>query len=160
MSSAVAKEYERLREDIRKLEEKIEQRVGPLIRQKQLKERQLKALHEYLSLNGSVPGEKSTPASGRVSGSAKAALDAAADILAAGPQPMHYTDLYQAVAERGFQIPGEKPEANFLTHLNRDVRFVRVRPGTYGLREDGALVGVSPNGVASDGHQPSERESA
>jgi hypothetical protein len=71
--------------------------------------------------------------------------------VSAAEQPLHYTDLYQRVASQGFQIPGEKPEANFLTHLNRDPRFMRVRPGTYTLRE-----AVPPFIAAVNGSQASD----
>lgn len=149
-SAAVTREYERLREEIAKLEARIEKRAGDLIREKQRKERQLKALREYLELSGASVRAEAQDSRSHSTGAAKLALDAAVEVLATVGQPLHYTDLYERVVERGFRIPGEKPEANLLTHLNRDRRFTRVRPGTYALRNAGQPALALTNGVRAD----------
>jgi hypothetical protein len=51
--------------------------------------------------------------------------------------PLHYNDLAKAIMEKGILIPGKIPSSNLLSHINRDDRFVRTAPGTYGLKEWG-----------------------
>jgi len=52
-------------------------------------------------------------------------------------QPMHYTDITQKIMSQGILIPGKNPASNLLSNINRDTRFVRTAPGTYGLAEWG-----------------------
>lgn len=52
-------------------------------------------------------------------------------------KPVHYNDLAKAIMAKGILIPGKNPASNLLAHINRDDRFVRTAPGTYGLREWG-----------------------
>jgi len=49
--------------------------------------------------------------------------------------PIHYRELTNLIQSAGVLIPGKDPAANLLSHMNRDGRFVRVSPGTYGLKE-------------------------
>lgn len=51
--------------------------------------------------------------------------------------PMHYDDITRAIMAKGILIPGKNPASNLLSHINRDERFVRTAPGTYGLKEWG-----------------------
>lgn len=51
--------------------------------------------------------------------------------------PVHYIDLTKEILSKGILIPGKNPNANLLSHMNRDNRFVRTSPGTYGLKEWG-----------------------
>jgi hypothetical protein len=51
--------------------------------------------------------------------------------------PMHYDDIAKAIMAKGILIPGKNPASNLLSHINRDERFVRTAPGTYGLKEWG-----------------------
>ena len=53
--------------------------------------------------------------------------------------PIHYRDLYNRIISKGIPISGKDPEANLLTHISRDTRFVRVSSGTYGLSEWGLI---------------------
>jgi hypothetical protein len=50
---------------------------------------------------------------------------------------MHYEDIANSIMAQGVLIPGKNPASNLLAHINRDDRFVRTAPGTYGLREWG-----------------------
>lgn len=52
-------------------------------------------------------------------------------------EPQHYRDIYNAFLSKGIPVSGKDPAANLLTHISRDERFVRVAPGTYGLKEWG-----------------------
>jgi hypothetical protein len=52
-------------------------------------------------------------------------------------EPQHYRDLYKIFVAKGIPVSGKDPAANLLTHISRDDRFVRVSPGTYGLKEWG-----------------------
>ena len=49
-------------------------------------------------------------------------------------KPLHYRDLYNDFLSKGIPVSGKDPAANLLTHISRDERFVRVAPGTYGLK--------------------------
>ena len=51
--------------------------------------------------------------------------------------PLHYNDLTKAIMAKGILIPGKNPASNLLSHINRDDRFIRTAPGTYGLKEWG-----------------------
>jgi hypothetical protein len=46
---------------------------------------------------------------------------------------MHYTKLCAELLARGVFIPGAKPDANLLAHINRDPRFHRVGRGEYSI---------------------------
>ena len=51
--------------------------------------------------------------------------------------PLHYSEMAKGIMSKGILIPGKNPEANLLSHIGRDNRFVRTSPGTYGLSEWG-----------------------
>lgn len=51
--------------------------------------------------------------------------------------PVHYNEIAKAIMAKGILIPGKNPASNLLAHINRDKRFVRTAPGTYGLKEWG-----------------------
>jgi hypothetical protein len=69
----------------------------------------------------------------------KSYSDLAFDLLATMDkrEPQHYREIYKAFVSKGIPISGKDPAANLLTHISRDERFVRVAPGTYGLKEWG-----------------------
>ncbi len=50
---------------------------------------------------------------------------------------VHYKDLANEIMAKGILITGKNPASNLLSHINRDERFVRTAPGTYGLKEWG-----------------------
>ncbi len=50
--------------------------------------------------------------------------------------PMHYRELYRAVAARGFTFGGQRPEATFLASLHRDrATFQSAGKGMYWFAE-------------------------
>jgi hypothetical protein len=60
--------------------------------------------------------------------------DEAVAVLKGRMSPMHYRDLYRAIAARGFTFGGKSPEATFLASLSRDqATFVGVGRGNYWL---------------------------
>ena len=68
-----------------------------------------------------------------------AVADIAYEFISAGDSNtgVHYKDLAKEILAKGILIPGKNPASNLLSHINRDERFVRTAPGTYGLREWG-----------------------
>mgnify|MGYP001054569650 CR=1 FL=1 len=50
---------------------------------------------------------------------------------------IHYKKLAHEIISKGTIIPGQNPSANLLSQINRDDRFVRTAPGTYGLKKWG-----------------------
>jgi len=50
---------------------------------------------------------------------------------------LHYNEIYNLITSKGIPVPGKNPEANLLTQISRDSRFIRTAPGTYGLKEWG-----------------------
>ena len=54
-------------------------------------------------------------------------------------KPVHYRELASKLLSRGTVITGKDPAANLLSHINRDERFVRTAPGTYGLAKWGLV---------------------
>ena len=49
---------------------------------------------------------------------------------------LHYRDIAVELVARGSFVPGVRPEANLLTHIARDDRFVRVGRGRYHLAKE------------------------
>lgn len=94
--------------------------------QKRMKIAQIKLILFLLSAEGVEVDPEILPG---ITG--KHFIDYALDILEAGGAPLHYKKLTGLMEERGIYIPGNKPGANLLTHMNRDDRFVRVGRGRY-----------------------------
>lgn len=46
-------------------------------------------------------------------------------------KPMHYSELLGTLDKMGMAVKGKNPEANILSVLSRDERFVRVQRGVY-----------------------------
>lgn len=68
-----------------------------------------------------------------------------AKTLREGGVPLHYKELYRAIAARGFTFGGRTPEATFLASLNRDtVTFTGVGRGCYWLAGEPLPNGVEP----------------
>lgn len=68
-----------------------------------------------------------------------AITDVAYDFLSSSGDKtaVHYKDLAKEIMAKGILITGKNPASNLLSHINRDERFVRTAPGTYGLKEWG-----------------------
>ncbi len=97
-------------------------------------EKQANNIIELLNIEGISNDLERIPSlgSGRISDTAYKFLTKSKD-----KTPTHYKELANQIMASGVGIPGKDPAANLLTHLNRDNRFVRVAPGTYGLEEWG-----------------------
>jgi hypothetical protein len=84
----------------------------------------------------------------RASGSWTSAWrEAAVATLTEHGAPMHYRELYRAVAARGFTFGGQRPEATFLASLHRDrATFQGAGKGTYWLvgQGTGAVPATAP----------------
>jgi hypothetical protein len=60
--------------------------------------------------------------------------DEAVAVLRARGEPVHYRELYRAIAARGFTFGGKSPEASFLASLSREqATFAGVGRGCYWL---------------------------
>lgn len=94
--------------------------------QRQKKIEQIKLIQFLLSAEGVDVDPEIIPG---ITG--KHFIDYALEILEAGGAPLHYKKLTGLMKERSIYIPGNKPAANLLAHMNRDDRFVRVGRGTY-----------------------------
>jgi hypothetical protein len=50
-------------------------------------------------------------------------------------RPLHISELMRLLADQGVSLPGGGAQANFITYLRRDERFVRPARGMYALAE-------------------------
>jgi hypothetical protein len=64
-------------------------------------------------------------------------LQAVIDELSSSGRPMHISDLMRLLALGKVVIPGAGTQANLITYLRRDPRFVRASRGMYALAEWG-----------------------
>jgi hypothetical protein len=64
-------------------------------------------------------------------------LQAVIEELTSSGRPMHISDLMRLLALRKVVIPGAGTQANLITYLRRDPRFVRASRGMYALAEWG-----------------------
>ena len=62
--------------------------------------------------------------------------NAVLELLIDRSKPMHYRDIYSALADVGFQVGGADPASTLLTRFFNDGRLERVARGTYQVRED------------------------
>jgi hypothetical protein len=61
------------------------------------------------------------------------AVQAVIDELTAAGRPVHISELMRLLRAKEVAIPGSGTQANLITHLRRDARFVRPSRGMYGL---------------------------
>ena len=64
-------------------------------------------------------------------------LQTVIDELTSSGRPLHISDLMRLLALRRMTIPGAGTQANLITYLRRDPRFVRASRGMYALSEWG-----------------------
>jgi hypothetical protein len=57
--------------------------------------------------------------------------------LSKARRPLHISELVQVARTRGVPVPGAGKQANLISHLMRDDRFVRPSRGMYALRRWG-----------------------
>jgi hypothetical protein len=68
---------------------------------------------------------------------ADAVLQAVVAELTSAGRPLHISDLMRLLALRRIDIPGAGTQANLITYLRRDPRFIRSSRGMYALKEWG-----------------------
>lgn len=66
----------------------------------------------------------------------RADAGAVLEVLFDRGKPMHYRDIYAALADVGFKVGGADPASTLLTRFYNDARLERVARGTYQVRED------------------------
>ena len=66
-------------------------------------------------------------------GVGKAAMKAVYDELDKTQRPLHISEIMRLLASRGVELPGAGEQANLISHLRRDDRFVRTSRGMYAL---------------------------
>ena len=66
----------------------------------------------------------------------RADADAVLEVLVDRGKPMHFRDIYAALADVGFKVGGADPASTLLTRFYDDGRLERVARGTYQLYED------------------------
>lgn len=62
--------------------------------------------------------------------------NAVLEVLIDHGKPMHYRDIYSALADVGFQVGGADPASTLLTRFFSDWRLERIARGTYQIREN------------------------
>ena len=66
----------------------------------------------------------------------RADADAVLEVLVDRGKPMHFRDIYAALADVGFKVGGADPASTLLTRFYDDGRLERVARGTYQIDED------------------------
>lgn len=69
--------------------------------------------------------------------STNTAVRAVIEELVAAGRPLHISELMRLLGEKKVAIPGAGTQANLITHLRRDRRFVRPSRGMYALADWG-----------------------
>jgi len=58
------------------------------------------------------------------------------EILKDHPQGLHYTKVYELLLEKGYKVPGKRPQNNLATYMARDTKLERVGRGVYILKPE------------------------
>jgi hypothetical protein len=96
-------------------------------------------LERLLSLRQGLPVGSQRPPIAEGDGSSgtaevgRPAVQAVIEELTAAGRPVHISELMRLLRGREVPIPGSGTQANLITHLRRDARFVRPSRGMYGL---------------------------
>jgi hypothetical protein len=77
-----------------------------------------------------IAGGEGTPT---IADTERPAVQAVIEELTAAGRPVHISELMRLLRARQVPIPGSGTQANLITHLRRDARFVRPSRGMYGL---------------------------
>jgi hypothetical protein len=81
--------------------------------------------------------------------------DAALAVLRERGTPMHYRELYAAVAARGVTFGGRSPEATFLASISRDVEtFAGVGRGAYWIAGEPVGLDGAPTSPPANRRRP------
>lgn len=81
----------------------------------------------------------------------RANADAVIDVLTEHGAPMHFREIYAAIAESGFRTGGADPASALLTRFFNDFRLRRVARGTYALDRQYQCIFKPQNYVVDDG---------
>ncbi len=113
---------------------KTQKRIQVLFREVELKQEQAQHLMMLLKLDGIDINDPELASLTDV-----AISDVVYDLLDNGEKqsPIHYNEITKIIMSKGILIPGKNPSSNLLSHINRDDRFARTAPGTYGLKKWG-----------------------
>jgi hypothetical protein len=134
MNSEKLQEWkELLLEEIRKLQAQ----VTPLETELRIRQEKLAAIERLLALEmhplEAISTSKASSGSARMNN--RRVADVAYEVLKSAGTPMYYKQLYEAIVQRGFEIPGKDPATNLIAHIGNNPRFQRVKRGTYALKE-------------------------
>ena len=123
----------RLTEIKREISE-LQNTIGSLFEQIETKQDQAQHIIHLLAAEGYSLNDQDLVTLGQfqVADVANELLDKSSDQVV-----VHYRALTETLQAEGILIPGKDPAANLLSHISRDERFVRVAPGTYGLKKWG-----------------------
>ena len=117
--------------------EKLKTQVAPLQTELRIRQEKLAAVQRLLALE-THPLEAismSRDSSGSARMNTKRVADVAYEMLKTTGTPIYYKQLYEAIAQTGFEIHGKDPATNLIAHIGNDPRFERVKRGTYALKE-------------------------
>ena len=115
----------------------LQAQLAPVETELKVKQEKLAAIERLLELE-THPIEAISAARNSlisVASNTKKVADFAYEVLRNIGTPMYYRQLYEAIAQTGFNIRGKDPATNLIAHISGDTRFERVRRGTYALRE-------------------------
>lgn len=124
---------EALLKEIKELQSKL----APLEIELRVKEEKLSAIDRLLRLE-THPVEAISSAenrSARAGSNTKKLSDVAYEVLRSAGIPLYYRELYEKISQTGFEIHGKDPATNLIAHIGDDPRFLRVKRGTYALKE-------------------------
>lgn len=102
-----------------------------------------------------VPGDVASPRRRATQQWTVAWRDEAVAVLKGQGSPMHYRELYRAIAARGFTFGGKSPEASFLASLSRDqTTIVGIGRGCYWLAGEPHSAQVDQSGPHRRARRP------
>lgn len=115
-------------------------------------ERRIKELtQEAEYLRGALAHFEQIGDSDEVNQPAKAVRNAIYEILDTEGSPLHYSEIYRRLQDRGVVVNGKNPATNTIAHMSGDDRFANVQRGTWGLRKWSLQKSsVTIRGVVSD----------
>lgn len=117
----------------RKLDE-LNSRVRPLLDEVEKTRHQLELVEGLLGLESGAEHDLSPRSERRSSTATNGTVpDAIAGILREAAEPLHISKLRERFLATGRTIPGKGTDANLISYIVRDPRFVRVSKGTYAL---------------------------
>jgi hypothetical protein len=130
------KELTKYDSELTKLQEYHSERLRKLKEGQKPLQDGLRHVEALLKLEGWVGATKDSVAKSEkvVTNSQVSYIDIAYQVLVNFGKPMHYTEIFTKLREKGIYVPGKNAPATFLAKIGRDNRFKRVKKrGTYAL---------------------------